>query len=105
MDLAFGDEKRTAGEYLKAINAAVALHEKAGDLVLDAGQKTALGLHSSTITGNYLAHWSTGQSQAFSAPALLGVMAAIEAFPDSFKHQPSASEPKRFYRSLNQVSG
>jgi hypothetical protein len=29
------------------------------------------------IIGNFVSHWATGQPQAFSAPALLGVMQAI----------------------------
>lgn len=100
MDLAFGDDKRTPGEYLNAIEAAVALHKAAGSLVLDATQQANLGMASSTIVSNFLSHWSTGQSSAFSAPALLGVMKAIEDFPDHFKHEPSPGAGKRFYKSL-----
>lgn len=101
VDLAFGDDKRTAGEYLKAIEAAVALYGKANALVLDSAQVQALTLHSSTIVSNYLSHWSSGQVQAFSAPALLGVMHAIDSFPDCFKHEPTPGAQRRFYRSLS----
>jgi hypothetical protein len=61
---------------------AVNLNGQAGILVLDAGQQQKLTLHSTTIVSNFLSHWSTGQVQAFAAPALLGVMAAIDDFPE-----------------------
>ena len=101
IDLAFGDEKRTAGEYLNAITVAVALEKKAGNLGLDSTQVNALQLNSASIIGNYLSHWSTGQTQAFSASALLGVMQAIEDFPECFKYEPSPGVPKKFYKSLS----
>jgi hypothetical protein len=101
LDVAFGDDKRTPGEYLNAIDAAVKLHQKAGTLVLDAAQVSALTMHSAAIVANFLSHWSTGQTQAFSAPALLGVMAAIDAFPDCFKYVPTPGAPKKFYAGLS----
>lgn len=101
LDLAFGDDKRTPGEYLKAIEAAVALHAKANSLVLDPSQVQAITLHSTSIVSNYLSHWSTGQAQSFSAPALLGVMRAIDAFPDCFKYEPTPGAQRRFYKSLS----
>jgi hypothetical protein len=100
LDLAFGDDKRTPGEYLKAIEAAVKLHDKASMLVLDSAQMAALQLHSTAIVGNFLSHWETGQTTAFSAPALLGVMQAIDKFPDCFKYEPAPGAPKKFYASL-----
>lgn len=102
MDLVFADEKHTPGAYLEAINAAVDLHTRAGDLVLDAAQVAALNMNSGSIVGNYLAHWSTGQTQTFSAPALLGVMQAIDRFSDSFTYEPTPGAQRKFYRSLSQ---
>jgi hypothetical protein len=101
IDLAFGDDKRTPGEYLKAIEAAVELEGRAGTLILELAQVQALRIHSSAIIGNFLAHWSTGQTQAFSAPALLGVMQAIADFPECFKFEPTPGVPKKFYSSLS----
>lgn len=101
LDVAFGDDKRTPGEYLSAIDAAVKLHQKAGTLILDAPQVASLTMHSAAIVANFLSHWSTGQAGAFSAPALLGVMAAIDAFPDCFKYEPTPGSPKKFYSSLS----
>ena len=102
MDLVFADEKHTPGAYLDAINTAVDLHTRASDLVLDAAQVAALNMNSGSIVGNYLAHWSTGQTQAFAAPALLGVMQAIDRFSDSFTYEPTPGAPRKFYRSLSQ---
>lgn len=101
MDVAFGDNKRTPGEYLSAIQAAVDLHQKAGSLVLDATQVQNLTMHSTAIISNYLSHWSTGQSQTFSAPALIGVMRSIDAFPDCFRYTPTPGQQPRYYRSLS----
>lgn len=101
LDLAFGDDKRTSGEYLKAIEEAVRLEGKAKTLVLTPSQVASLKLHSTTITSNYLSHWSTGQVGAYSGPALMGVMQAITDFPDCFKHEPTPGEPKKFYASLS----
>jgi hypothetical protein len=100
-DIAFGDDKRTPGELLKAIEAAVDLEKRAGSLILDATQVQNLQMHSATIIGNFLAHWSTGQTQAFSAPALLGVMQAIDRFPECFRYEPTLGAPTKYYSSLN----
>ena len=101
LDLVFGDEKRTAGEYIHAISAAVDLEQRAGSLVLDPGQITDFQTHSASIVGNFLAHWSSGQAHAFSAPALMGVMQAIDRLQDCFKYEPAAGTAKKFYSSLH----
>jgi hypothetical protein len=100
MDLAFGDDKRTPGEYLNAIQAAVDLYKAAGRLILEPAQEADLGMASTTIVSNFLSHWSTGQTSAFSAPALLGVMRAIADFQECFKYEPSPGSSQRYYRSL-----
>lgn len=101
LDLVFGDESRTAGEYIKAIRAALDLEQRAGSLVLDASQIADFQTHEASIVGNFLAHWSTGQAQAFSAPALLGVMHAIDKLQDCFKYEPTPGANKKFYSSLH----
>jgi hypothetical protein len=100
-DLAFGDDKRTPGEYLNAIKAAVELEDRAGSLILEPAQKQALQMHSATIIGNFVSHWATGQTQAFSAPALLGVMQAIDNYQECFRYEPTPSAQKRFYATLH----
>ncbi|WP_421994595.1 AAA family ATPase [Roseococcus sp.] len=101
MDLAFGDDKRTPGEYMNAIDAYVKLLIAANTLVLTPAQQTNMTVHSASIVGNFLSHWSSGQTQAFSAPALLGVMQAIEELQECFGTRPAPTGDVRFYRSLS----
>lgn len=103
LDIAFGDDKHTPGDYMKAINAAVELEHKAGTIVLDQAQIASLNLHSAAIIGNFLSHWSSCQAHAFSAPSLIGVMQAIDDYCECFKYEPLPGAPKKFYSSLNKV--
>jgi hypothetical protein len=102
MDMALGDDKRMAGHLIAAIDAQVKLHNRAGSLVLDPTQVQGLSLAVATITANFLAHWGTGQTQAFAPGALIGVMQAIDKYADCFKFEPNPGTERRFYRSLSQ---
>lgn len=103
LDLAFHDQKQLAQEFLNAINAAIQLNYQAGVLVLNTAQQLALNANVATITGNYLAHWSTGSTQNFTAGALLGVMDAIDAYADCFRFEsPAGTGNRRYYKSLSQ---
>jgi DNA repair exonuclease SbcCD ATPase subunit len=102
MDIALNDEKHMAGHLIAAIDAQVRLHSSAGSLVLEPLQVQGLNLAVATITANFLAHWSTGQAQAFAGGALLGVMQAIDNYADCFKFEPTPGAGRRFYRSLSQ---
>jgi hypothetical protein len=102
MDIALGDDKRMAGYLVGAIDAQVRLHASANSLILEPVQVTGLNLAIATITANFLAHWSTGQTQAFAPGALLGVMRAIDNYADCFKFEPNPRAPRRYYRSLSQ---
>jgi hypothetical protein len=57
-------------------------------------------MHSATIIGNFVSHWATAQTTAFSAPTLLGVMQAMEKYQDYFKYEPTPGSQKRFYAVL-----
>ncbi len=101
--LAFNDEKHMAKNLIDAINNAVALHRAANQLVLEPAQSAGLNTAVATIVSNYLSHWSTGQTQAFTAPSLRGVMKAIDDFAGCFQHEhPPGSGQRRYYRSLSQ---
>ena len=64
---------------------------------------TNMGTTVATIVSNYLSHWATGQTQAFSAPSLKGVMRAIDDFARCFQFEdPAGSGQYRYYRSLSQ---
>lgn len=103
--LAFNDEKHMAKNMIDAINGAVALHRAANQLILEPAQVAGLSTAVATIVSNYLSHWSTGQTQAFTAPALRGVMQAIDDFAGCFQFEhPSGSAQRRYYRSLSQRS-
>ncbi|MBY5714728.1 AAA family ATPase [Rhizobium leguminosarum] len=102
VDVAFNDNKQLASEFLSAIEAAVKLHKAAGSLILDAAQEAGLNANVATIVGNFTSHWGTGQALAFTAPALLGVMNAIDQYCDCFTFEPNPAAPRKFYRSLSQ---
>jgi hypothetical protein len=102
MDIALTDDKRMAGHLISAIDAQVRLHGSANSLVLEPAQLRGLNLAVATITANFLAHWSTGQTQAFAPAALLGVMQAIDNYIDCFKFEPNPGASRRYYRSLSQ---
>jgi hypothetical protein len=102
IDVAMSDDRRLASHLIGAIDAAVKLHAAANSLILEASQVQGLNTAAITIAANFLAHWSTGQPQAFSAGSLLGVMQAIDSYADCFKFEPAPGEAWRFYRTLSQ---
>jgi len=102
VDVAFNDNKQLAGEFLSAIDAAVKLNKAAGLLILSPTQEAGLNTNMATIVGNFLSHWGTGQALSFTAPALLGVMNAIDQYCECFMYEPTPGAPKVFYKSLQQ---
>lgn len=102
VDVAFNDNKQLAGEFLGAIDAAVKLHKAGGSLILEPAQEAGLNANMATIVGNFTSHWGTGQALAFTAPALLGVMNAIDQYCDCFTFVPNPGDPGKFYKSLSQ---
>jgi len=102
MDIALSDDKHMAAYLLRAIDAQVKLHTSANSLVLEPAQVQGLNLAVATITANFIAHWSTGQAQAFAPGALLGVMQAIDNYADCFKFEPNPGAGRKYYRSLSQ---
>ncbi|MBY5413557.1 hypothetical protein HFO98_35320 [Rhizobium leguminosarum] len=104
IDLAFNENKQLAGDFITAIEAAVKLQKAAGSLILEPAQEAGLNASMTTIVGNYLSHWGTGQALAFSAPALQGVMAVIDTYCDCFTFIPSPGAAAKYYKSLSQKS-
>lgn len=101
VDFALDDTRKQVQSSLDAINAAIALHHAANSLVLSQQQQSGLRTHVASITGNFLAHYATGSTQAFSGSSLIGVVRAIDDFADCFKHEdPPGSGNLRYYRSL-----
>ncbi|MDP2118529.1 MAG: AAA family ATPase [Hoeflea sp.] len=102
VDVAFNDNKQLAGEFLGAIDAAVKLHKAGGSLILEPAQEAGLNANMATIVANFTSHWGTGQALAFTAPALLGVMNAIDQYCDRFTFVPNPGDPRKLYKSLSQ---
>lgn len=102
IDFALDDNKKQVQSALDAIDAAVKLHQAAGSLVMEPTQTAGLQANVASITGNFLAHYATGSTQAFSAASLTGVLAAIDAYADCFKFDnPPGSGQKRYFKSLS----
>jgi hypothetical protein len=100
VDFALDDTKKQVQAALDAIQSAVALHLAANQLVLTAQQQAGLQAHVASITGNFLAHYATGSTQAFSGSSLLGVVNAIDAYAECFMYEdPPGSGQLRYNRS------
>lgn len=104
VDIAFNDDKQLSSEFLRAIDAAVKLHKAANMLTLDAAQEAGLNTNMVTIVGNFLSHWGTGQTAAFSGPSLLGVMQSIDDFCNCFTFEPVPGAARSYYKTLSQRS-
>ncbi|MET4519781.1 AAA family ATPase [Bradyrhizobium sp. I1.7.5] len=102
IDFALDDSNKQVGHASAAIDAAVKLHKAAGTLVLNAIQEAGLQTHMASITGNFVAHFATGSTSAFSGASLLGVMQSIDKYAECFMYEdPPGSGTMRFYRSLS----
>jgi hypothetical protein len=105
IDFAIKDHKRMVSNCLDAINAAVDVHERAGDIVLDQTQLTAMkNTYVPSILANFVSHYETSNSSNATPAILLGVLQAVDDFADCFKYDfnnPSTSAVERkFYKSL-----
>jgi len=101
IDFALDDNKKMPQNSLDAILGAVAVNKAANRLKLSSAQEAGLQTHVATITGNYLSHYTTGSTGAFSAASLLNVVRAIDEFTDCFKEeQPVGSGNFKYYSRL-----
>jgi hypothetical protein len=99
IDFALDDNQKQVQHSIAAIEAAVKLHQAAGDLILDATQVKGIELHMASIVGNFVSHEATGSTAPFSAGSLLGVLKSIDDYAECFK----VTEPggtRRFCKSL-----
>ena len=104
LDFAIRDEKRMAGNCLKAIMAAIDLHEKAGTLILDAEQRQILKARIvPAIVGNWVSHYETAAAGNFASNVLLGVLTDIEELVGCFQFDDTEGDStvRRFYKSLS----
>lgn len=104
IDFAIKDSSRMVSSCLDAITSAIALHRKAGTLVLDAQQVQDIDTsHVPAIVGNWVSHYETGSGSSLSALVLGGVMNSIDALAECFKYDDmsTGSTVRRWYRSLS----
>lgn len=102
IDIAIKDHARMVDACLRAIVECVDLHRRAGDLILDPAQVTALSVrHVPALVGNWISHYGTAGAASFSPPALLGVLDDIDQIRSCFQHEvPPGSGSWRYYKSL-----
>lgn len=104
LDFVIKDTNKMVSNCLDAIKEGIDLHQKAGTIVLEPQQvQDVLNSHVPMIVSNWVSHYATGGSSSFSAPALRGVIGAIDAMSDCFKFDDTSETPtvRRWYRSLS----
>jgi hypothetical protein len=103
VDFAIRDDRRMVQNCLDCITSAVDLHQKAGDLVLDGGQVSALlGRYLPAIAANWVSHYETKATASLAPPVLRGVLKAIDDLADCFRYDDSKNGTRQYYRSLSQ---
>lgn len=96
---------RTLSTYLDAITDAVKLYDKAGECVLDAGQKLAVQqTHAASTMSNWIAHYETAVGAPFTAYALLGLLSEIDSYAENFRRtDPNNPGQRIYYKRLNRL--
>jgi AAA domain len=104
-DYATRPDNRTLSTYLDAITSAVTLYGKAGDCVLDAAQVAAVAnTATASLMSNMVSHYETGIGQPLGAPAMLGVIAEIDAYADNFRRDdPQNPNQRIYYKRLDKI--
>lgn len=104
IDFAMKDHARMVSNCLDAITAAIALHKKAGTLVLEAQQAQDLDTaHVPALVGNWVSHYETGSGSSLSAPMLKGIIQTIDKLSECFRYddQSGGAVTRKWYRSLS----
>lgn len=102
-DYATRPDSRTLSTYFDAITRAVDLYDKAGECVLEVGQKAAVKqTHATSIIANCIAHYETSAGQPFTAHMLLGVLQDIDDYAENFRQSdPNNPGQRIYYRRLD----
>lgn len=105
IDLAVNDHAIMVGSCLDAIVDAVKVRDTLGTIVLDAQQVSDLtGRHVPAIIANWVSHYGSAGSAAFSPSSLLGVLTDVDAIRQCFQYDDSGTGNWRFYKSLTRRS-
>jgi energy-coupling factor transporter ATP-binding protein EcfA2 len=100
LDFAMKDHKRMVANCIDAISDAVALHEAAGRLALDAGMRhAAIEVQLPAIVGNAMSHYETASGVGVAPGVLVAALDAVDAFADCFRYDCvcDGGPPKRRY--------
>lgn len=103
VDFVIRDDKKMVGACIDAIQLAIQLHKKAGDLILDATQfKDVEGVHVPALLANWVSHYSTGVTASVTPYVFLGVLDTIDKFVECFRYSCTCSKAptRRFYKNL-----
>lgn len=105
LDFVTRDQKRVVSNCLDAITEAVRLHERAGTLVLEPNQLSAItSTHVPALIGNWVSHYETASVASFTPAVLHGVVQSIDDFCDCFQYdrvEPNGTVTRVYYRSLS----
>jgi len=104
IDFAMKDHSQMVQNCIDAITDAVDLHQKAGNLVLDAQQVKDLStVHVPAIVSNWVSHYATGSTSSFSAPMLKSVIATVDNLAECFRfsYATGGNTTRRWYKSLS----
>lgn len=106
IDFVIRDDRKMVENCLNAINHAVDLHSRAGDLILSATQTNDLDkVLVPKLMGNLINHYATGTTTSISPYVLLGVLDDIDKLVECFKHACTCvggGAGTRFYKSLSE---
>lgn len=104
LDFAIKDHQKMVSNCLDAIQAAINLHKRAGDLVLTATQQRDMDtIHVPSFVGNWITHYETGSGTSVSAAVLSSIINTVDAFTECFRYDDASSGTpvRRWYRSLS----
>jgi hypothetical protein len=103
LDFAIRDDRKMVEHALHAILEAVALHQRAGGLVLAAKQRADLDtLIAPAIVANWVNHYATGIAASFTSFTLKGILQTVDDFVECFRYDCTChgGVQRRFYKSL-----
>jgi hypothetical protein len=104
MDFSIRDDRQMVQNSLDAITRAIEVENRAGSLVLDPAQHSALDQTLvPTLVANWLSHYPTGVAASLTPYVLQGVLDTVDQIADCFRYHCTCSgtSQKRFYRSLS----
>lgn len=104
IDFAVKDHNRMISNCLEAIKSQVALHEAAGNLILDATQLSDFkNTYAPQMVANWISHYETAAGTSISAPVMNGLLDTADKLADCFKFDDtdSSGNPiRKWYKNL-----